>query len=146
VVETEVTGLQGTFWATSTALGTMGQDNDPEYPLTFLPSLDPCIMGYKDRSRFLHPSKYDRVFDRSGNALPTVWCDGRVVGVWMEDKRTPAVQVFPFERVGGQPRQRMEEVAQCLSRFLEHGEPNIEVKPYPQDTYAKTPFSLGQRS
>jgi hypothetical protein len=146
VVETEVAGLQGTYWATSAALGTMGRDNEPEYPLTFLPSLDPCLMGYKDRSRFLHPSNYDRVFDRSGNALPTVWGDGRVIGVWMEDKKTPAVQVFLFEPLGGHLRQQMEKVALRLTRFLEHGKPNIEIKPYPQDMYARTPFSLGQRA
>ena len=146
VVETEVAGLQGTYLVTATDLVPMGQDSDQKYHLTFLPSLDPCIMGYKDRSRFLHPSKYDKVFDPSGNALPTVWCDGQVVGIWMEDRKMQAVQVLLFEPVAGHLRNQMEEEAQRLSRFLEHRAPHIEIKPYPQELYAKTPFSLGQRT
>ncbi|MCJ7619894.1 MAG: winged helix DNA-binding domain-containing protein, partial [Anaerolineae bacterium] len=146
VVETEVAGLQGTYLLTATNLVPMGQDSDQKYHLTFLPSLDPCIMGYKDRSRFLHPSKYDRVFDPSGNALPTVWCDGQIVGIWMEDRKMQAVQVLLFEPVAGHLRNQTEEEAQRLSRFLEHHIPNIQIKPYPQEVYAKTPFSLGQRT
>ncbi len=51
-----------------------------------------------------------------------------------------------FESVAGHLRDQMEEEAQRLSRFLEHRTPNIEIKPYPQELYAKTPFSLGQRT
>ena len=146
VVETEVAELQGTYLVTATDLVPMGQDSDQKHHLTFLPSLDPCIMGYKDRSRFMHPSKYDRVFDPSGNALPTVWCDEQIVGIWMEDRKMQAVQVLLFEPVAGHRRNQLEEEAQRLSRFLEHHTPNIQIKSYPQDVYAKTPFSLGQRT
>ncbi len=48
----------------------------------FLPILDPYIMGYRDRRRFLAPEHRTRVLDRAGNAVPTVWVNGRVVGVW----------------------------------------------------------------
>lgn len=146
VVETEVAGLQGTYFVTATDLMQMVQDSDQEYHLTFLPTLDPCIMGYKDRIRFLHPSQYDRVFDASGNALPTVWRDGQVVGIWMEDKKKQAIQVLLFDPVAGHLRDQVEEEARRLSYFLEHRTPDIEIKPYPQELYAKTPFSLGQRT
>jgi hypothetical protein len=146
VVETEVAGLQGTYLVTATDLAQMGQDSDQKYRLTFLPNLDPCIMGYKDRSRFLHPSKYDRVFDPSGNALPTVWCDGKVVGIWMEDKKLQAIEVLLFDPVAGHLREQMEAEARRLSCFLEYSAPNIEIKPYPPEVYAKTPFSLGERT
>ncbi len=48
----------------------------------FLPGLDPYIMGYQDRRRFLALEHRDKVFDRAGNAMPTVWANGRVVGAW----------------------------------------------------------------
>jgi hypothetical protein len=51
-----------------------------------LPSLDPYIMGYSERRRFLAPEHRKKVFDRAGNAVPTVWVDGQVVGVWGQRK------------------------------------------------------------
>lgn len=46
-----------------------------------LPALDPTVMGWIGRRWFLgdHGAA---LFDRTGNAGPTVWCDGRVVGAW----------------------------------------------------------------
>jgi len=146
IIQVGIDGLEGRYLLPASDVeALMGIDPDG-HSLWFLPSLDPCIMGYKDRSRFLHPSQYDRVFDASGNALPTVWRDGQVVGIWMEDKKKQAIQVLPFERVAGHLRDQMEQEAQRLSRFLEHRAPDIEIKPYPQELYAKTPFSLGQRT
>lgn len=52
--------------------------------VSLLPGLDPYIMGYRDRRRFLAPEHQAKVFDRAGNAMPTVWTGGRVVGVWRE--------------------------------------------------------------
>jgi len=55
----------------------------PDGPHVFLlPSLDPYVMGYRDRDRFLTPEHRARLFDRAGNAVPTVWVNGRVVGAW----------------------------------------------------------------
>jgi winged helix DNA-binding protein len=50
-----------------------------------LPSLDPTVMGWLERRWFL--GDHARVlFDRTGNAGPTVWWDGRVVGGWAQRK------------------------------------------------------------
>ncbi len=49
--------------------------------VALLPSLDPTTMGWKDRDWYLGAHR-DLLFDRNGNAGPTVWCDGRVVGGW----------------------------------------------------------------
>ncbi|MDH4209310.1 MAG: winged helix DNA-binding domain-containing protein, partial [Anaerolineae bacterium] len=146
LVQVDIDGLGGSYFLPANDLETLKGIQDDELGLWFLPSLDPCIMGYKDRSRFLRPSKYDKVFDPSGNALPTVWCDGQVVGIWMEDRKAQALQVLLFEPVALHLRDQLEEEAQGLSRFLEHHAPNVQIKPYPQDVYAKTPFSLGHRT
>jgi hypothetical protein len=114
--------------------------------VALLPSLDPYIMGYKDRTRFLDPSKHTKVFDRAGNALPTVWHDGRVIGVWMEDSKRTYIEVLFFDETDDQLRGLVEEEAGHLSRFLEHDTPSIRIGPYPDDVYPKTPFSLGRKS
>ena len=40
-------------------------------------------MGWKERDWYLGPHA-DVVFDSTGNAGPTVWWDGRVVGGWSQ--------------------------------------------------------------
>ena len=51
--------------------------------VAFVPSLDPTTMGWKRREWYLGPHA-DRLFDRNGNAGPTIWADGRVVGAWAQ--------------------------------------------------------------
>jgi hypothetical protein len=49
-----------------------------------LPALDVTTMGWQDRDWYLGEHR-GQVFDRNGNAGPTAWCDGRVVGGWRQD-------------------------------------------------------------
>ena len=49
-----------------------------------LPGLDSTPMGWQRRDWFL--GEYaSRLFDRTGNAGPTVWLNGRIVGGWAQD-------------------------------------------------------------
>jgi Winged helix DNA-binding domain len=57
---------------------------DPGGPwVALLPGLDPTTMGWKERTWYLPPAAAD-TFDRMGNAGPTIWADGRVVGAWAQ--------------------------------------------------------------
>jgi hypothetical protein len=60
-------------------------DEEPPEPVgswvALLPGLDPTTMGWKERGWYL-PVEAAHAFDRMGNAGPTIWADGRVVGVW----------------------------------------------------------------
>jgi hypothetical protein len=90
-----------------------------EFPCVFvLPGLDPYIMGYRDRRRFLKPEHYGKVFDRAGNAMPTVWANGQVVGVWGQ-RKDGAVTYGLFEEVGGQEQALLAGEAQRLEAFLD---------------------------
>ena len=51
--------------------------------MTLLPSLDPTIMGWKERDWYLN-GHADALFDRNGNAGPTIVADGRVIGAWAQ--------------------------------------------------------------
>ncbi len=59
---------------------------DPAEPwAALLPALDPTVMGWRERGWFLgDPSVRAALFDRSGNAGPTVWWNGEVVGAWAQ--------------------------------------------------------------
>ena len=71
----------------------------PEW-VALLPALDPTVMGWKERSWYLGDHQ-ERLFDRNGNAGPTVWADGRVVGGWAQRpgrhdrRRTPGTGLMP---------------------------------------------------
>jgi hypothetical protein len=49
--------------------------------IALLPSLDATTMGWQARDWYLGEHRA-ALFDRNGNAGPTIWADGRVVGGW----------------------------------------------------------------
>ncbi len=53
----------------------------PRSWVALLPALDPTVMGWKQRDWYLGPHTL-HLFDRNGNAGPTVWVNGRIVGGW----------------------------------------------------------------
>jgi hypothetical protein len=59
----------------------LGPTPAPDHWVGLLPSLDPTTMGWKERDWYLG-SHGRALFDRNGNAGPTIWVDGRIVGGW----------------------------------------------------------------
>ncbi|MGD8494671.1 MAG: winged helix DNA-binding domain-containing protein [Gemmatimonadales bacterium] len=57
-------------------------DSDPRR-VALLPPLDTTAMGWKRRDWYLGDLE-EHLFDRNGNAGPTVWSDGRIVGGWAQ--------------------------------------------------------------
>jgi hypothetical protein len=51
--------------------------------VALLPALDPTVMGWKERDWYLGDHG-PQLFDTNGNAGPTVWSDGRVIGGWAQ--------------------------------------------------------------
>ena len=66
----------------------------------FLPAMDPYIMGYKDRPRFINVAFYDYVYDRFGNAAPAILLNGEIIGIWDIDDENRLVKFFLFEQMG----------------------------------------------
>ncbi|MGZ5339769.1 MAG: winged helix DNA-binding domain-containing protein, partial [Thermoleophilaceae bacterium] len=56
---------------------------DPGPWVALLPALDSTIMAWKERDWYLD-GLYGDLFDTAGNAGPTAWVDGRVVGLWAQ--------------------------------------------------------------
>jgi hypothetical protein len=92
-----------------------GDPGDPEAErwVAVLPSLDPSTMGWKDRAWYLPAAAAD-AFDRNGNAGPTIWVDGRVVGAWA---MTPAgdLRTHYFEQVAAARRREIQERIDVLA-------------------------------
>ena len=59
----------------------LGQTPDPGPWVSLVPALDTTTMAWKERDWYLD-GHYQRLFDRAGNAGPTIWVDGRIVGGW----------------------------------------------------------------
>lgn len=78
VIEVDLDGETGVVLADD-----LEPEPSPDPAAALLPALDPTTMGWKHRSWYL--GDHGRaLFDRNGNAGPTVWWDGRVVGGWAQ--------------------------------------------------------------
>jgi len=80
---------------------------DPEPWVAALPGLDPTTMGWQERGWYLPPAAAD-AFDSNGNAGPTLWVDGRVVGAWAQH-RDGRLLTHYFEPVPPQRRDELDE-------------------------------------
>jgi Winged helix DNA-binding domain len=90
---------------------------DPPEPWSaLLPTLDPTTMGWKERDWYLGPHA-SVLFDRNGNAGPTVWWDGRVVGGWAQRKDGEIVFEL-LEDVGRDAVRAVESEAARLADWL----------------------------
>jgi hypothetical protein len=88
----------------------------PEPWAGLLPTLDPTTMGWKERDWYLGPHA-SVLFDRNGNAGPTVWWDGRVVGGWAQRKDGEIVFEL-LEDVGRDAVRAVESEAARLADWL----------------------------
>jgi Winged helix DNA-binding domain len=88
----------------------------PEPWAALLPALDPTTMGWAGRDFYLGPHR-PVLFDRNGNAGPTIWWDGRVVGGWAQ-RRSGEVVLRLLEDVGSDAAAAIEAEAAHLTAWL----------------------------
>jgi hypothetical protein len=88
----------------------------PEPFAALLSTLDPTTMGWKERDWYLG-SHGRTLFDVNGNAGPTVWWDGRVVGGWSQ-RRDGEIVYRLLEDVGADAVAAVEEEAERVAEWL----------------------------
>jgi hypothetical protein len=81
-----------------------------------LPGLDVTTMGWQDRDWYLGAHRA-QAFDGNGNAGPTAWCDGRVVGGWRQDA-DGRVELQLLEDVGAKAAKALARKARELTDWL----------------------------
>lgn len=97
--------------------GDVGPVGDPGPWVALLPGLDPTTMGWKERDWYLAADVATHVFDRNGNAGPTIWVDGHIVGGWAQ--RSNGEIAFDLHRELTEDHQRMlEDATDRLIAFL----------------------------
>ena len=84
--------------------------------VALLPALDPTVMGWKERAWYLGAHR-QQLFDRNGNAGPTVWLDGRVVGGWAQ-RPDGSVAVELLEGLTPEARARVSGEAERTQAWL----------------------------
>ncbi len=95
-------------------------DLEPVEPVepwaALLPPLDPTTMGWFEREWYLGDYKA-QLFDTNGNAGPTVWWDGRIVGGWRQGESGEVVLQL-LEDVGTEGLEALEGEAARLTEWL----------------------------
>ena len=99
-----------------------------ELAISLLPALDPYLMGYKERARYIDQENYSMVFDRSGNATSTILIGGKVAGVWdFEEGETPVVKLLLFGEVDPDMMERIRAEAYSVGQFISDQEVDLKL-------------------
>ena len=101
----------------------LDDEPEPEPVAALLPGLDVTTMGWFDRDWYLGGHR-SQVFDRNGNAGPTAWWNGRVVGGWYQDEAAH-VHVQLLEDPGRDGRRALTRRAAELTSWLD----GVRIKP-----------------
>lgn len=98
----------------------LADDLEPEPDVepwgALLPGLDPTTMGWYQREWYLGGHR-GQVFDTNGNAGPTAWWNGRVVGGWCQDADA-RVRLQLLEDPGRDGRRALQRQADELTGWL----------------------------
>lgn len=99
----------------------LADDLEPEPEVepwgALLPGLDVTTMGWYHRDWYLGAHR-GRLFDNNGNAGPTVWWNGRIVGGWYQNPAAE-VQLQLLEDPGRAARSVLERRARELTAWLD---------------------------
>jgi hypothetical protein len=94
-------------------------DPEPDVPpwSALLPGLDATTMGWYERNWYLGEHRA-HVFDRNGNAGPTAWWNGRILGGWYQDDAA-RVQLQLTADPGRDGRRALQRRADELTAWLD---------------------------
>jgi hypothetical protein len=97
-------------------------DLDPEPEVepwaALLPPLDPTTMGWQQRGWYLDDERAADLVDSAGNAGPTAWWDGRVVGGWRQDDHG-VVELQGLQDVGREARTALQQEAERVTQWCD---------------------------
>ncbi len=112
-----IKGLKGHYFVLSSQERAMKDIQIQSFnTLNIVPCLDPYLMGYKNRNRYLDQNFYSYVFDHSGNATTTILHEGKVIGIW--DFDAPLFKYFLFYDMESEIIDNLFTQAKKIGRFI----------------------------
>ncbi|MCX9077984.1 MAG: winged helix DNA-binding domain-containing protein, partial [Candidatus Methanoperedens sp.] len=128
IIQLEISNTDGDYFLLNSdekPLETVGLST--KQTVNLLPVLDPYIMGYKERKRYLDYNYYDKVFDFNGNATSTILVDGKIIGVWdFVKEKKPFIKIYFFEKLESNVLTEVFCSAEKIGRFIIERE--VEIK------------------
>ena len=120
ITQIKITGLNDEYYIFNSDLNQLHEfEIEKEDVINMLPGLDPYIMGFKDRERYLDPKYYNSVFDRSGNGTTTILQNGRIIGIWdITEAPERVIKLYFFNKVQKGSLTKIKKTAQKLGRFI----------------------------
>jgi hypothetical protein len=127
VTHVSITGLEGEYLLLRSDVEPLSDSSASNKPaIHLLPYLDPYLMGYKERSRYLSPQHTNFVFDRTGNVTSTILIDGRIAGVWdFDELEKPTIKLHFFSPHPADIRIGVKNKAARLGTFIAEDEVRI---------------------
>lgn len=133
LVRLEILGSPGNCFMLKEQVPALLSHAPEERSACLLPPRDNLGMAYSGVGRFVAEAFRERMFDRGGESLGTVWLDGRVVGLWWAQVREGRIVIRFFEGVDAEGLAMVGEEARRLGEFLAHPSLDIEMGTYRLD-------------
>jgi DNA glycosylase AlkZ-like len=115
-IEVSIEGSDGSTGAGFALPDDLEATPPPKAWVALLPALDTTTMAWAERGFYLgEHAKW--LFDTNGNAGPTVWVDGRVVGLWAQRTSCEVVTRL-LEDVGRETERAIDARAAALTTWL----------------------------
>ena len=112
-----ISGLEDQFFILSSQASTIDGNQTHDFKsINIVPCLDPYLMGYKNRDRYLDQKFFSYIFDRSGNATTTILFEGKVIGIW--DFDAPLFKYFLFCDIKKATLNNLRAQAEKTGRFI----------------------------
>jgi hypothetical protein len=124
----QIAKSQGVYYMRKEEVEALQSYTYAEHNVSLLPPHDTYPTAYNDTSRFLSRRYRERVFDRVGEPLGTVWLDGQVVGIWNPQPRDEHIQVRLFEPLPPNIVALVGEETRHLNRFLNYASFDIKME------------------
>ena len=130
-IAVSISDIDGDFLMLRTDLDLLKMHKEKRAPtVNFLPDLDPYLMGYRERNRYLQPARYEYIFDRTGNATSTILIDGKVEGVWdYAGTPEPQIRLFFFQSPPSKMKKVIEDTARELGIFISDTKASVSYEP-----------------
>jgi hypothetical protein len=128
IIEVKISGTSERYLITRSDKSSLRSIKLSSRPvITLLPLLDPYLMGYKIRNRYLDGKYYNYIFDRSGNATSSILVNGTITGVWSyEEKPVSIVKIYLFRKFEEEIKSEIRNNAKSIGEFIAEG--NVRVK------------------